>query len=559
MNVCKIIKITLTVFLCALIIACATTQNPTVWTNWNKNITFKSSSSNKNFYFTPSTRSELLAIIQKAALQHGNVKLHVSGQRHSGSPIVINNSFAERGQQQWLIDLSCYHDLGNKGLSNMLIDKQNKTVTVNAGVREDEVEAFITSHNLMFKTITAGGFFSIGGMSAVDVHGATVNETNFPGTIESFTVMGSDGVSKTYDAGLQPFNGYNVLQFQRVSLGTLGVITSVTIKLDSRPYKTSLYGRLFPLTVYSKTDFIKQYTPLLFSSNKARVESFYSPYHSSPNIMALYWNVDNKPKQLVANDNFIPGKIKTACQIAKEQNWGAPFQGAIKEPIVDKLAQAAQDSKNPQRGEAIINLGFANVKSEMQHAIANHSAMWLTKAAQVIFMSYTIPLPHNQYHGLDVAYDALQVINQTLDQSHDFILAAPVEFRFLRGDNALLSAAYTKNPRQRYISIEVIGFPEMKSNNQYTQNLLNFFARVECGWAKLDGFPHQGKMYGFYNPETYHGYCNQLTGTAPFNAAYLTQLQQKKQLEIAAFKSYQHKADPFGVFCTSFAKQLGIC
>ena len=47
-------------------------------------------------------------------------------------------------------------------------------VSVNPGAREDDLDVFLTERNLMLDTVTAGGFFSIGGMTAVDVHGGTV-------------------------------------------------------------------------------------------------------------------------------------------------------------------------------------------------------------------------------------------------------------------------------------------------------------------------------------------------------------------------------------------------
>ena len=57
---------------------------------------------------------------------------------------------------------------------------------MNPGAREDDVDAFLTKHDLMFKTVTAGGFFSLGGMTSVDVHGGTVDAPIFAETASSF-------------------------------------------------------------------------------------------------------------------------------------------------------------------------------------------------------------------------------------------------------------------------------------------------------------------------------------------------------------------------------------
>ncbi len=537
------------------------------WKNWTGNQYYEPLLNDQPYYFMPTTRDELKKIIQDAASAKGKIKIHVTGQRHSATPIIINamQSLNNTESVQWLIDLSCYHDLGPDGNQRMIISPEDRTVTVNAGVREDELDAYVTANNFMLKTVTAGGFFSIGGISAVDVHGATVNETNFPGTIKSFTVMSPNGDVITYDGNSRPFQGFNPLQFQRVSLGTLGVITSVTINLDPRPYKTSLVGSQSLYTINSQKDFIHLYKNLLFSSEKSRVESFYNPYYIFSNIRALKWDIDKKPKEKKENDVYEPNKIRSACQIAKDNDWGAPLLGKYEE-TAEALARYTQDhSPVLTNAGVMISFAFENIRAKMQTAINNHSSTWLTSASRVTFMAYAIPLPDNDNKGLDVAWKALRVVNDVSDlmkkREDRFALAVPLEFRFLRGDDAILSATYSKNPKQRYIAIEIIGFPSDADQNKYQQNLLNFFANVECRWVKMNGRPHQGKMYGFYNPMLSSD-CKNVIGTPPFNDAYLAQYyrnNEKIKFNLAAFKSYQKQVDPFAIFCTHYAAKLGIC
>ena len=167
------------------------------WMNWSGNI--EAPIGNEN-YFAPASLSQLQGIVTGAAEQ--GVTLRVSGQRHSQSPLVVSDS---RGggsavsKKTWLVDLSCYADLGPKGDQRIVLDPSGKKVTVNAGVREDELDAFLTARNKMFRTVTAGGFFSLGGMTAVDVHGAIVNAPIFAETASAFTIMGSDGALTMLD------------------------------------------------------------------------------------------------------------------------------------------------------------------------------------------------------------------------------------------------------------------------------------------------------------------------------------------------------------------------
>lgn len=110
------------------------------WTNWSGNI---EAPIGNETYLVPTSLSQLQGIVAGAAKQ--GVTLRVSGQRHSQSPLVASDS---RGggsavsKKAWLVDLSCYADLGPKGDQRIVLDPSGKKVTVNAGVREDELDAF---------------------------------------------------------------------------------------------------------------------------------------------------------------------------------------------------------------------------------------------------------------------------------------------------------------------------------------------------------------------------------------------------------------------------------
>jgi FAD/FMN-containing dehydrogenase len=102
------------------------------------------------------------------------------------------------------------------------------------GVREDELDVFLTANDMMLKTVTAGGFFSLGGMTAVDVHGATINAPIFAETVSAFSIIGPDGQLKTINTQTPAVDGWSPLRFARVSLGALGVVTSVTVDVMPR-------------------------------------------------------------------------------------------------------------------------------------------------------------------------------------------------------------------------------------------------------------------------------------------------------------------------------------
>ena len=282
----------------------------TAWKNWSGNIQYAPLTVEQN-YFQPTDRGSLEAIVRKAAA--AGATLRVSGQRHSQPPLVVHDTrrgAAAPARPTWLVDLACYADLGPRQDQRIVLDASGKTVTVNAGVREDELDAFLTRNNKLFRTATAGGFFSIGGMTAVDVHGGTVDAPIFAETASAFTIMGPDGAVTTLDATTPPESGWQPLQFARVSLGALGIVTSITLEVLDRPWESTLQsGRRFD-SFTGQADFTAQIKTLL--ATHARLEIFFHPYTNK--LLTLYWDIDAAAKPA---PNRTP-KVPDACALAGE-------------------------------------------------------------------------------------------------------------------------------------------------------------------------------------------------------------------------------------------------
>ena len=94
----------------------------------------------------------------------------------------------------------------------------------------------------MLDTVTAGGFFSIGGMTAVDVHGGTVAAPIFAEAVSAFTILGADGNETIINKQSKDGEGNSLLAFARVSLGALGIVTRMTLDVLPRPHKNTLHG-----------------------------------------------------------------------------------------------------------------------------------------------------------------------------------------------------------------------------------------------------------------------------------------------------------------------------
>lgn len=542
------------------------------WQNWSGNLVHQTASDGVKYYFMPSNLTELKSVLADAA--KGGITVRVSGQRHSQPPLVAddNRDNVPQTTKTYLVDMSCYKDLGSDQDECIVMGPGKNQVTVNTGIREDELDAFLTSNNLMLKTVTAGGFFSIGGMTSVDVHGGTVNGPIFAEAVSAFNLLLADGTIMTIDAQSPAVAGWSPLQFARVSLGSLGIVTSVTIDVVPRPYATTLQGGTKRYGIRDKSDFIAQFQPLL--SSHTRLEIFFTPYATeyvetlgTKNLLALWWDVVNDPTQKIANQPPQPYPA-TACNLAgqPQPEYGAPNLGEVVEGVAQNVAVKAQYVKRSGNSPigmfengiynpaVIAATAFNEIEKQVGKANLSYSELWLTKAARVIFMSYYVPLPDLKAAGLGKVWDGLDVVARIVTQNDNFHIAAPMEFRFVKSGDSAMSGAYSDDPNVWFVNLDLIGFvePSQKASN-YPPKLLKFFADVEREWVNMGGFPHNGKIYGFYDPSDAPGTYSK---TGPFNPNFLANLRTRRGERLVAFNTYRKSIDPNGLFFNNYLHKL---
>ena len=108
------------------------------------------------------------------------------------------------------------------------------------------------------------------------------------------------------------------------------------------------------------------------------------------------------------------------------------------------------------------------VKPQVGTANASHSDLWLTGAVQVIFMSYYIPLPGLDDAGLAKVWDGPDVVSRIVNQDGNFHIAAPMEFRFVKGGDTAMSATFTDNPQNTWFG--VVTLPNQVRNSFRVRN-----------------------------------------------------------------------------------------
>ncbi|WP_395794297.1 D-arabinono-1,4-lactone oxidase [Aquimonas sp.] len=514
---------------------------PLPWRNWAQNVV-RAMPIDGEYYFSPTSRAELSQLVKDAA--NAGATLRVSGQRHAQPPLVTEDSRDAPTSNRWLIDLSCYRDLGAGGGESMVLNAAAGSVTVNAGVREDALDAFLTARDLMLKTVTAGGFFSLGGMTAVDVHGATLSAPIFAETVNAFDIMGPDGEVSRIDAQTARTGAWSPLQFARVSFGALGIVTAVTVEVMPRPWASSLSaGRDNQISCTSEQQFIAKFKPLLAAHD--RVETFFNPY--SHRFLALWWDVLAAPPTKVPN---LQVEVPDACTLAGAEIFGAPYLIPL-EPIIEPPLIAAQYAGVPAAASAIIDAGYLTIEGLFDAASSVYSDLWLTKASRVIFMSYFIELPALDDAGLAKVWAGLTAVADRLQRTQDFLMVAPMEFRFIRGGDTALAGTYTPRADASFVNLDLIAYVPAVAGTDYPARLLSFFADIERAWRALGGEPHSGKMFGFYDPAQAPG-----SYSAPFNPGFLKDLAQRRSARGQAFESYRKSRDPNGVFLNRFVEEL---
>jgi hypothetical protein len=296
--------------------------NPT-WQNWSQNLVY-APPVGSNYYFMPTNLTELKSVLTAATAAGATIR--VTGQRHSQPPLVMNdNRTGGASANCYLVDMSCYKDLGTLGDQHIVLGPGANQVTVNSGVREDELDAFLTKNNLMLQTVTAGGFFSAGGMTAVDVHGGTINAPIFAETASAYTLLLANGTVTTIDKSTPNVGNNSPLQFARVSLGGLGVVTSVVIDVLPRPYGNTMQGSTQELGCKDSASFVTTFKALV--AKHTRMETFFNPYATpwvpiAHNFLILAWDQVANPIRLcliLLPILKMPASLLTAHRLSMEQ------------------------------------------------------------------------------------------------------------------------------------------------------------------------------------------------------------------------------------------------
>jgi FAD-linked oxidoreductase len=386
------------------------------WSNWAGNVTCYAEQ-----ILYPETEAQIVEIVQTAAL--AGKKIRLVGEGHSFSDLVAT--------EHCIVSLSAYNGL-------VAVDKTNKTACIKAGTSIKKANEMLFKEGLAMINLGDIDVQSVAGATATGTHGTGVLFGNVSSEILSFRMVTADAQLICCSAK------ENTVLFEagRVALGTLGIITQITFRVDEAyklEYISSSDG--FAETIAN----VQQY-----NANNRNFEFYYFPY--SDKVQLKKSNKTDKAiryNKVLAyiNDVLIENiAMQTICSLA--MRFPAWFKG-INRFMANNFTQETKINYSHQIYATVRNVKFKE-------------------------MEYNIPMEH---------FEACMHALKALIEEKEYYIFFPVECRFVKGDDIWLSPAYQRD--SAYIAVHVY----------ITAPHDPYFKEVEALFCSYSGRPHWGKMH----------------------------------------------------------------
>jgi FAD/FMN-containing dehydrogenase len=426
----------------------------------------------------------------KSAKKNSQI-IRVCGSKHSVSPAVMNSS-----ESNILILSLEKYKLEPK---NIQLDHSKKLVTVNAGWKLGQLYDVLNKYNYFLETQPASSAFSVAGVVCMPVHGARLGASLLSDTVVSITLIDENCNEIVKNDTDTDFDLY------RLSLGMLGIITSVTfniVKMSSLDCKICSCFNIFQNVGHNNYRVKRE---LIESFLIETVNICLNPNPKSPQYRQCF--IDYHNDVLLAMDWKASIRKKP---INKELNSTDIYKLKIAEFIFDDI------DKNFRENSSLLgaiskatryDIQF-NVEDNMQQ---NRDMFWLFFAARAIFMSYFIPIYYeDEGMKLDNFYEAVRYVKNLVvkfkNMKRKFNIDLPSDLRFVVSDNkSKLSPIYSEK-KMVFVSLELvctafnletdsskISIFDKKINKDFRK----FFKEIEQKWLSLGGRVHWAKVFGF--------------------------------------------------------------
>jgi len=386
------------------------------WTNWAGNQKSRPVTIEK-----PRTDSEVVSVIQRAVNRQQRVKVVGSG--HSFTGIAVPDEV--------MIDLSRM----NRVVS---VDRTGGVITVQAGIVLSDLNAQLELQHLSMPNLGDVTYQTLAGALSTSTHGTGLQRTGLAAQIRAFKIVTASGEILACD----PEQNAEIFHCGRVSLGSLGVITEVTLNVVpafnlravEQPMRISHVLDNFTQLIEAN-DFFEFYWVPHTKWALTKANNVSTAQIDSPGRFATWYN-----KMFLENYAF--GLL---CRV-----------GRLFPRMIPKFATILPSS------------------GRVEYVNVSHRIFSSKRLVKFYEMEYSI--------SLDGLVPALREVMQMVED-RGFRISFPVEVRCTGADDIPLSTSTGR--RSAYIAVH------MFKGSEYS----DYFRAVEAILRKYEGRPHWGKIH----------------------------------------------------------------
>ncbi|MEX2589589.1 MAG: FAD-binding protein, partial [Chitinophagales bacterium] len=173
--------------------------------NWGRNLQFT-----PERYYQISNEAEIIELIRLANKEQKKIRMVGTG--HSWSELIKTDDF--------LVNMDKFNSV-------LSLDKEQKTLTVQPGIKLWQVNHFLAEKGFALKNLGSIAEQSIAGAIATGTHGSGTSLKMLADQLQSFTLIDGNGTKQIFDRD----EDAERFQLAVVHLGALGIVTEICIKI----------------------------------------------------------------------------------------------------------------------------------------------------------------------------------------------------------------------------------------------------------------------------------------------------------------------------------------
>jgi len=387
-----------------------------MWRNWSGTV-----ESPTTPVVTPASAAELTELVRRAARDRR--RLRVVGSGHSFTPLVATGDV--------IVSLDRLQGV-------IAIDATNRTATLHAGTRLFAVGAPLAAAGFAMENLGDINVQSIAGATSTGTHGTGASLGNIATQICGLTLLTADGERIQASTTQNP----ELFAGGRIALGTLGVLTEITLRIVPS-FRLKLDRGILPLE-----DCLAQ-AERLIAENRS-FEFYWLPHTDT--VLTKAWNITDEPADASGWRRYV-------------------IEELLENTVFGLLCRTAKAA--PALCPAISRL-CASLASTGTSVDSSYSSLATVRRVRFNEMEWSLPANRGA--------DALREIRAFIEH-REFPLMFPLEYRWVGGDDLWLSPNYGRD--SVHISVhQYCGMPFER-----------YFDGVQAICLNHGGRPHWGKCH----------------------------------------------------------------